>query len=351
MRERTRPMNLQKLIVRTLLKLPDNLLVRMSGGKPLAIDGRILDARAQFLAAQGARQPSITTLDPAAARSATSEGLKLLDADPRADVEVRALEVPGPGGPLEARLYLPVNMSRPLPGMVFFHFGGCVIGDLDTCDTFCRMIAALAGCSVLNVAYRLAPEHKFPAQVDDAVAAYRWAQENAAALHMIPGRIGVGGDSAGGYLSAVVAQEARRKGFAAPALQLLIYPVTDWGWKGGSMDSCAEVYPLTRAVMDWFGAHYLNAPAEAEDVRVSPMKEPDLSGLSPAIVVTSGFDPLRDQGAAYAEKLKSAGVVVAYRCEDSLPHAFTAMTGVIPAAREACERIARDIGTVLGGSA
>jgi len=150
--------------------------------------------------------------------------------------------------------------------------------------------------------------------------------------------------------SAVVAQEARRKGFAAPALQLLIYPVTDWGWKGGSMDSCAEVYPLTREIMDWFGAHYLNAHSEAEDVRVSPMKEPDLSGLPPAIIVTSGFDPLRDQGAAYAEKLKSAGVVVAYRCEDSLPHAFTAMTGVIPAAREACERIARDIGTVLGGS-
>lgn len=340
-------MSLQKFIVRTLLKLPDSILVKMAGGKPLAIDGRILDARAQLLAAQGARQPSITTLDPVTARSATSEGLALLDGAPRAGVEVQPLEVPGPGGPLDARLYLPAGTSGPLPGLVFFHFGGCVIGDLDTCDTFCSMISDIAGIAVLNVAYRLAPEHKFPAQVHDAVAAYRWAQDNAEDLRMIPGRIGVGGDSAGGYLSAVVAQAAKSKGFAAPALQLLIYPVTDWGWKGGSMESCANVYPLTAEIMDWFGAHYLNNPSERDDVRVSPMKEHDLSGLAPAIVVTAGFDPLRDQGSAYAEKLKAAGVSVVYSCEDTLPHAFTAMTGVIPAANAACEKIARDIGAAL----
>ncbi len=125
-------MNLQKFIVRTLLKLPDGILVKMSGGKPLAIDGRILDARAQLLAVQGARQPSITTLDPVTARSATSEGLSLLDGAPRSGVEVQPLEVPGPGGPLDARLYLPAGSTGPLPGLVFFHFGGCVIGDLDT---------------------------------------------------------------------------------------------------------------------------------------------------------------------------------------------------------------------------
>jgi acetyl esterase/lipase len=340
-------MSLQKFIVRTLLKLPDGILVKMSGGKPLAIDGRILDARAQLLAVQGARQPSITTLDPATARSATSEGLSLLDGAPRSGVEVQPLHVPGPGGPLDARLYLPAGSTGPLPGLVFFHFGGCVIGDLDTCHTFCSMISDIAGIAVLNVAYRLAPEHKYPAQVHDAVAAYQWAQANAEDLRMIPGRIGVGGDSAGGYLSAVVAQEAKRQGFAAPAVQLLIYPVTDWGWKGGSMESCADVYPLTAEIMEWFGAHYLNAPSEADDVRVSPMKEPDLSGLAPAVVVTAGFDPLRDQGKAYADKLKAAGVSVTYACEDSLPHAFTAMTGVIPAADAACEKIARDVGAAL----
>ncbi len=340
-------MSLQKFIVRTLLKLPDGVLVKMSGGKPLAIDGRILDARAQLLAVQGARQPSITTLDPVTARSATKEGLALLDGALHPGVEVKELRVPGPGGPMDARLYLPAGTQGPLPGLVFFHFGGCVIGDLDTCHVFCSMIAGQAGIAVLNVAYRLAPEHRFPAQVEDAVAAFRWANDNAEDLRMIPGRIGVGGDSAGGYLSAVVAQAAKREGFVPPALQLLIYPVTDWGWKGGSMESCADVYPLTREIMDWFGAHYLNSPSEAEDVRVSPMKEPDLSGLAPAIVVTAGFDPLRDQGEAYAQKLKAAGVSVEYRCENSLPHAFTAMTSVVPAAKQACEKIARDVGAAL----
>ncbi|MEQ8266294.1 MAG: alpha/beta hydrolase [Parvibaculum sp.] len=340
-------MNIQKTIIRLLMKLPDGALVRLSGGKPLAIDGRIMDARMQFLAAQGARGPSITTLDPAAARAATSQGLALLDGEPRAAVEVSDLKVPGPAGPLDARLYRPEGASGPLPGLVFFHFGGCVIGDLDTCHTFCTMIADIAGAAVLSVAYRLAPEHKFPAAGEDAVAAYKWSQANAAALGMVPGRIGVGGDSAGGYLSAHVAQEAKREGFTAPAVQLLIYPVTDWGWKGGSMESCAQVYPLPRDVMDWFGALYMNSAADAADPRLSPMKSPDLAGLAPAIIVTAGFDVLRDQGLAYAEKLKAAGVSVAYSCEDSLAHAFTAMTGILPAANAACERIARDVGAAL----
>lgn len=283
-------MNLQKLIVRTLLKLPDGILIRMSGGKPLAIDGRILDARMQFLGAQGARQPSIVTLDPVAARAGTAAGLGLLDDAPRDSVAVRELSVPGPAGPLDARLYTPKAAQGPLPGLVFFHFGGCVIGDLDTCHTFCTMIADIAGCAVLNVAYRLAPEHKFPAAIDDAGAAYRWAVDNAAELGMRPGRIGVGGDSAGGYLSAVIAQQEKRAGRPGPALQLLIYPVTDWEWQGGSMQSCADVYPLTADIMNWFAGLYLNNAAEAKDVRVSPMKEPDLSGLAPAIVVTAGFD-------------------------------------------------------------
>ena len=340
-------MSVQKFIVRTLLKLPDGILIKMSGGKPLAIDGRILDARTQFLAVQGAKQPSITTLDPAAARAGTAAGLSLLDDAPRESVAVRELSVPGPAGPLAARLYTPKDASGPLPGLVFFHFGGCVIGDLDTCHTFCAMIADVAQCAVFNVAYRLAPEHKFPAAVDDALTAYRWAEAHAADLGMIAGRIGVGGDSAGGYLSAVVAQEEKRAGRAGPALQLLIYPVTDWDWKGGSMDSCANVYPLTSDIMNWFAGLYLNNAAEAKDVRVSPMTEPDLAGLAPAIVVTAGFDPLRDQGAAYAEKLKAAGVPVTYRCEDSLAHAFTAMTGVVPAAKAACEKIATDVDKAL----
>ncbi len=297
-------MNLQKFIVRTLLKLPDGILVKMSGGKPLAIDGRILDARAQLLAVQGARQPSITTLDPVTARSATSEGLSLLDGAPRSGVEVQPLEVPGPGGPLDARLYLPAGSTGPLPGLVFFHFGGCVIGDLDTCHTFCSMISDIAGIAVLNVAYRLAPEHRFPAQVHDAVAAYRWAQGNAEDLRMIPGRIGVGGDSAGGYLSAVVAQEAKREGFEAPALQLLIYPVTDAPRGTQSYKDFAEGYFLEAEGMDWFWNHYvLAAGADPKNPYAAPLHADSFSGLPPAYVVTAGFDVLRDEGKAYARSL------------------------------------------------
>ena len=341
-------MNVQKLIVRTLLKLPDAVLLAMSGGAPLKIDGRTLDVTTQFLAAQGAKAPSLTTLDPVAGRAATSAGLKLLDGPRDPDVEVRDMKVDGAEGPLDARLYTPKNASGPLPGIVYFHFGGCVIGDLDTCDTFCTMMSEIADCVVLSVAYRLAPEHKFPAAIEDALAAFRFACENSTALGMNH-RIAVGGDSAGGYLSAVVAQETLRRDEETPSAQLLIYPVTDMDWQGGSWDSCAGVYPLTQDVMEWFINTYLNNDDERHDLRASPLRASDLEELAPAIVITSGFDVLRDQGMAYAEKLKEAGVKVTDRCYDRLAHGFTAMTGAVPAAKRACEEIARDLHSALRG--
>ncbi|MGB3811056.1 MAG: alpha/beta hydrolase [Parvibaculum sp.] len=341
-------MNVQKLIVRTLLKLPDGALLAMTGGAPLQIDGRVLDARMQFLAAQGAKAPSITTLDPVAGRAATAQGLALLDGKRHSHVTVKDITIPGAEGPLDARLYTPKNATGPLPGLVFFHFGGCVIGDLDTCDTFCSMLSHIADCVVMSVAYRLAPEHKFPAAADDALAAFRYACANNTALGMTR-RIGVGGDSAGGYLSAIVAQETMRAGEETPVTQLLIYPVTDMEWQGGSWTSCENVYPLTRDIMEWFIAQYLRAPADAADLRASPLKATDLEGQPQAIVITSGFDVLRDQGIAYADRLKEAGVKVTYRCYDNLAHAFTAMTGAVPAAKRACEEIARDLHSALRG--
>ena len=322
-------MNIQKLIVRSLLKLPDGVLLAMSGGKPLQIEGRTLDVATQFLAAQGAKAPSLTTLSPEEGRAATSAGLALLDGPRDPHINVRNMKVTG-------------------AGIVYFHFGGCVIGDLDTCDTFCTMLSEIADCVVLSVAYRLAPEHKFPAAIDDALAAFRFACENSAALGMNH-RIAVGGDSAGGYLSAVVAQETLRRDEETPSVQLLIYPVTDMEWKGGSYDSCADVYPLTADVMDWFIDTYLNNDAEKKDLRASPLKAADLEDIAPAIVITSGFDVLRDQGMAYAEKLKEAGVKVTERCYDRLAHGFTAMTGAVPAAKRACEEIARDLHSALRG--
>ena len=341
-------MNIQKLIVRTMLMLPDALLLAMSGGKPLQIDGRTLDVRTQFLGAQGAKGPSLSTLDPTVGREATRTGLALLDGARNPHVAVLDMTVPGGDGPLDARLYSPKNAKGLLPGIVYYHFGGCVIGDLDTCDTFCTMLSEIADCVVLSVAYRLAPEHKFPAAIDDALAAFHFACENSAALGTNH-RIAVGGDSAGGYLSAVVAQETMRRGEETPSIQLLIYPVTDMEWQGGSYESCANVYPLTAEVMDWFTKTYLNNDAEKKDLRASPLKASDLEEVARAIVITSGFDVLRDQGIAYAERLKEAGVKVTYRCYDRLAHGFTAMTGALPAAKRACEEIARDLHSALRG--
>ena len=344
-------MSFQKFIIRSLMKLPESLLLRMAGGKPLAIDGRVMDPRVQLLAVQGAKAPSITTLDPVAARAATSEGLALLDDAPRASVAISDMTVPGPESDLPARLYRPKAAAGSLPGLVYFHMGGCVIGDLDTCNTFCSILADLANCAVLSVEYRLAPEHKFPAAVDDALAAYKWAQENAGSLGMEAGRIGVGGDSAGGYLSAVVAQQMKETGGPAPSVQLLIYPVTDMEAEGGSMQSCGDVYPLTAEIMQWFIDRYIDKAEDKKDLRASPMKAQDLSGLPPAIVITAGFDPLRDQGTEYADRLKAAGVAVTYRCYDRLAHAFTAMSGTVPAAKQACEEIAADLRKALSASA
>lgn len=341
-------MNVQKLIVRALLALPNPMLLAMSGGKPLQIDGRELDVATQFLAAQGAKAPSLTTLDPVAGREATRTGLALLDGARDPHIDVRDMTIKGADGPLDARLYTPKNATGPLPGIVFFHFGGCVIGDLDTCDTFCTMMSEVAECVVLSVAYRLAPEHKFPAAVDDAMAAFQYACDNSTALGMNH-RIAVGGDSAGGYLSAVVAQETLRRDIETPSAQLLIYPVTDMEWQGGSWDSCKDVYPLTQEVMQWFIETYMNSDAEKSDLRASPLRATDLEDVAPAIVITSGFDVLRDQGIAYAEKLKEAGVKVTYRCYDRLAHGFTAMTGAVPAAKRACEEIARDLHSALRG--
>lgn len=336
-------MSLQKLILRLILSLPESWLVKMSGGKAIEIDGRVMDARAQFLGVQGAKGPSINEMTVAQMREASDAGLALMNAAPRPNVLVTTISIPTTAGRLNARRYAPAQANAALPGLIYYHMGGCVIGNLETCHSFCTLLSEMAGCVVLSVDYRLAPEHRFPAAVDDAIAAFRWAKANAVTLGMLPGNIGVGGDSAGGYLSAVVSQTMKAAGEQGPSVQLLIYPMTDIEAQEGSMKSCAEVYPLTSEVMAWFMGHYLNNPDEAKDHRASPMRVTDLAGLPRTIVATAGFDPLRDQGAAYATRLREAGVPVIYRCYDRLVHAFTAMGGVIPAAQRACEELALDL--------
>jgi acetyl esterase/lipase len=193
---------------------------------------------------------------------------------------------------------------------------------------------------VLSVDYRLAPEHPFPSGLEDVLCAYRWARENAPRFGAPAGHVAIGGDSMGGNFAAIVAQEMKRRGEPQPALQLMIYPAVDVASHTQSMTTYAEAYPLSRQTMEWFMSHYLPLGADPTDPRASPIREPDLAGLAPAVIVTAGFDPLVDQGEAYAKRLSDAGVPVAYRCYDHLAHAFTAFTGAVPAADIACREIA-----------
>ena len=231
-------------------------------------------------------------------------------------------------------------LDATLPALVYFHGGGWVIGDLDTHDGVCRLIANAAQCAVISVDYRLAPEHKFPAAVDDAWAATRWIVGHAGQLAIDPTRVAVGGDSAGGNLAAVVALMARDAGGPTLALQVLQYPVTDLSAETRSYQDFAEGYTLTRTGMRWFKAHYLDKPEDARDWRVSPLLAPSLAGVAPALIVTAGFDPLRDEGTAYAERLRDAGVTVDYVCYGGMLHGFTPMGKLIETGNRAVTLIA-----------
>lgn len=341
---------MRAFLVRQVLSLPPRWLLALSGGKPLTIAGRTLDPRVQFLAAQAKSRPGLHTMDVAAARKASADGLRLLDAVPRDGVEIEDRDIPGPdeGQKLRVRIYRPSKPERLTPVLVYFHMGGVVIGDLETCHHFCSLMTAETGCMTVSVDYRLAPERKYPAAVDDAVTAFRWVRDNARALGGNVERVAIGGDSAGGMLAAVVSQEMDRIGERGPVLQVLIYPAVNWTAAGGSMDEYAEAFPLNTPMMTWFRNHYLNTESEAHDVRVSPGLETNLGGLPPALIFTAGHDPLVDQGRDYATALKTQNVPVMYRCFDELPHGFTAMSGAVPAAAAANLEIAREIGRTLG---
>jgi acetyl esterase len=266
-------------------------------------------------------------------------GRKVLAPGPMPVAETRDLTAPGPAGPIPLRLYRPAAEGA-LPVLVFFHGGGWVVGDIETHDTVCRHLANRAECVVVSVDYRLAPEHKFPAAVDDAYAATAWVADNAAALGADPVRLAVGGDSAGGNLAAAVSLMARDASAPRICYQLLIYPATDAAMRHESIARFAEGYVLTRSTMRWFYEQYLRSPDDAADWRVSPLVAPDLAGLPPALVMTAGYDPLCDEGDAYAERLAGAGVPVEHRRFSGQIHGFVTNGKIIRAAEVALDEAA-----------
>ena len=333
---------IERFAARILVRLPGHLHVRLSGEPPHVVDGLTLDPHAQLVRTLRRRRNKHGLCEPTLeAGRARYRREAMLFRGPVTPVDaVQDYTIPGPGGPLRVRHYAPAA-AGPQPLTVYLHGGGFTIGDLDTHDEACRILCRYGQVHVLSVDYRLAPEHPFPAALDDTRAALRWAQAHAAQLGADPRRVAIGGDSAGGNLAAVTAIETR--GDTPPAAQLLIYPATDSKNTRPSQQRFGEGYFLNNADRAAFTRHYLGGTGVGDrDWRVSPLYADDLGGLAPALVVTAGFDMLRDEGEAYADALRGAGTVVRLTPVDAHGHGFLHMTGVSPGARQALVQVAKD---------
>lgn len=289
------------------------------------------------LAASGA--PPLHALAPEEARRAYRASRAALAAAPARVEEIREVSIPGPAGPLRARLYRPAEAGSSPAGLVYFHGGGFIYGDLGTHDVVCRGIAQATPCAVVSVDYRLAPEHRFPAAVEDAFAATAWIAANGSALGIDPARLVVAGDSAGGNLAAVTALMARDAGGPALSMQVLVYPTTDFAEESESIARFAEGYLLTRESIRWVKRSYLRDDRDAFDWRASPLRAGDFSRLPAAYIITAGFDPLRDEGRAYAGRLAQAGTAVTHECFEGQVHGFLLMGADMAAAGHAIQRI------------
>jgi acetyl esterase len=337
------PPQLEHRVVRRACGLPPRLQRRLAGPPP-RLDGQVLAPDVHMLLELARRAGETSLVEGRSveqAREENLEGVPVLSGPPRPMARVEEVTVAGAVGELAARLYVAsAAASEPQPLLVYYHGGGWVIGDLETHDGVCRFLAQFGGCRVLAVDYRLAPEHPFPAPVEDAVAAFSWAALNATELGVDPARIAVGGDSAGGNLATGVCLQTRDGAGPKPAMQLLLYPPTDVVGEQPSRKTFAEGFLLTRNDMQWFEDHYLPDGCDADDPRASMMRAPDVSGLPPAYVATAGFDPLRDEAEVYAGRMREAGVRVALQRYPGMIHGFANLTAICPSARAAMHEVA-----------
>ncbi|HLJ45409.1 MAG TPA: alpha/beta hydrolase [Bryobacteraceae bacterium] len=292
----------------------------------------------EAIAAQG--DPPLESLAPDEARRAAAEGLAPVAGVPEPVQSIENLRISGPEGDILVRIYTP-DAPAPRPAMVYFHGGGWVVCDLDTHDVVCTAIAHRAGAVVVAVDYRLAPEHKFPAAVVDCYAATEWVAANTERLGIDPGRISVGGDSAGGNLGTVISRKARDENGPRIALQALVYPVTDLSsFETSSYREFADGYNLTKPEMEWFRDHYLKTPEDGLNPDASPLLASDLTGLPPALIITAECDPLCTEGEVYANRLKEARVPVTYTCYRGMIHPFFSLSGAIPQSLDAIQQVA-----------
>jgi len=269
--------------------------------------------------------------------------------DPAPVAGVADSTIHGPNGPIPIRVYTPLDPpAGKLPGLIYFHGGGLVAGSLDTHDPLCRVLANETVCRLIAVDYRLAPEQKFPAAVTDGVAATDWAFDNAAALHIDPTRIGIGGDSAGATLAAIVCQMRRESVEKNLAWQLLICPIMDYATETGSRRTAAPNRLLNPAMLGHDLSLYLPSGVSPADPRISPLRADDISNLPPAFIHTAEFDPLRDEGKRYADRLTDSGVAVNYTCHPGMVHLFYALSRVVPYATTALKQIGGDIRNQFG---
>ena len=295
-------------------------------------------------AASEGRAPS--TLDER--RQAFGKMMRLTRADVAAVSGIDGA-MPGPAGDLPYRLYAPADdVTEFLPGFVFFHGGGMVGGSIESHDLVAAALAQVTGCRLVSVGYRLAPEHKYPAAVEDAIAATRWVSEQASSLGIDAARLVVGGDSAGATLAAVICQEALRSGGPAISAQCLICPVLDFEDTSPSREEFAENHLLDRATLEADLALYLPEGVERGDPRVSPLRAVKFAGLPAAIIHTAEFDPMRDEGNAYAAKLVAAGVAVEHTCHDGMIHNFQAMGAILPQGRLVLHQIGEQVRRAIG---
>ncbi len=294
--------------------------------------------------------PAMQDLAPAEARHFYRERRALTQPEPPPVAEIAELSAEGPHGPIPLRLYRPTQRSddpAPMPVLVYFHGGGWTIGDLDTHDVLCRELANASRCAVVSVDYRMGPEHRFPAAVDDCLAATSWVRRHAEALGVDASRLAVGGDSAGGNLAAAVALLARDAGDLPIAWQLLIYPATDMRCVHESHTTNGRGYLLESATIAYYRDNYIADPAHYADWRASPLLHADLAGLPPSLVLTAGFDPLRDEGRDYADALVAAGNQASYLCFDRQIHGFITMGKVIDEANTAVSICAAELARAL----